>query len=139
MFLGKIVSDDSLEVDPDSLSAVRNWPRPKRTRDVESFLGFVNYHREHLPHMADMAAPLYGLTGKAPFAWLEHEKVFNTLKEALLSPQVLGLPREIFILDTNASDLAVGAQLSQLQDGAPRPLCFASRRLTPAQRKYCVT
>jgi hypothetical protein len=141
-FLGKIVSGDSLEVDPDSIAGVKNWPRPTRTKDVESFLGFVNYHREHLPHLADMAAPLYGLTGKAPFLWLEeHEKAFNALKEALLSPMILGLPREegTFILDTDASDLAVGAQLSQLQDGITRPISFASKRLTPPQRKYCVT
>jgi hypothetical protein len=62
-FLGKIVSGDSLEVDPESIAGVKDWPRPTRTKDVDSFLGFVNYHREHLPHLADMAAPLYELTG----------------------------------------------------------------------------
>ena len=48
-FLGKIVSGDSVEVDPENISAVKDWPKPTCTREVESFLGFINYHREYIP------------------------------------------------------------------------------------------
>lgn len=141
-FLGKIVSGDSVEADPDSLAAVKNWPVPRKTRDVESFLGFINYHREHIPKLAELAAPLYSLTGKAPFIWTQvHSEAFEQLKQAMLSPVVLGMPRNegMFILDTDASNLAVAGQLSQVQDGGIRPIAFASKRLTPTQQKYCVT
>ena len=65
--LGKIVTGDSVSVDPESIEAVRAWSEPTGTKEVESFLGFVNYHREHIPHLAEKAASLYALTGKAPF------------------------------------------------------------------------
>jgi transposase InsO family protein len=141
-FLGKIVSGDSIEADPESIAAVKNWPLPQKTRDVESFLGFVNYHREHISHFADLAAPLYSLTGKAPFVWTDEQtEAFERLKQVMLSPAVLGMPRSegMFILDTDASNLAVAGQLSQIQGDQVKPIAFASKRLTPTQRKYCVT
>ena len=141
-FLGKIVSGDTVEADPESIGVVKNWPTPQKTRDVESFLGFINYHREHIPNLAELAAPLYSLTGKAPFEWTEeHETAFQSLKQAMLSPVVLAMPKSegIFILDTDASNLAVAGQLSQVQDDQIRPIAFASKRLTATQQRYCVT
>lgn len=141
-FLGKIVTGNSISVDPQSNNTVRNWPEPKCTRDVESFLGFVNYHREHIPYLAELAVPLYTLTGKNPFQWTkEHSVAFERLKEAMLSAHVLALPKRegMFILDTDASDFAIGGQLSQIQDEVEVPIAFASKSLTPAQRKYCTT
>ena len=44
-----------------------------------------------------------------------------------------------FILDTDASDTAIGAVLSQIHDGEERVISYASRCLTKAKRKYCVT
>lgn len=141
-FLGKIVSGDSVEIDPENISAVKDWPEPTCTREVESFLGFINYHREHIPQLAEMASPLYALTGKAPFVWTEeYSKSFQALKTALHSAEVLAMPQKegVFILDTDASDVAVGGQLSQVQGDKVRPIAFASKRLTPSQRKYCTT
>jgi len=141
-FLGKIVTGNSVAVDPESFQVIRNWPRPTCTREVESFLGFVNYHREHIPHLAEKAISLYQLTGKAPFNWTrDHSTAFEELKEILLSAKVLAMPRKegVFILDTDASQMAVGGQLSQMQEGVCRPIAYASKALTPAQRKYCTT
>ena len=102
----------------------------------------MNYHREHLPNLAEIATPLYGLTGKAPFQWKEeHKKSFESVKQHLLSPEVLALPQNEgeFILDTDASNDAIGGCLSQKQNGIVRPISFASKRLTLPQRKYCTT
>jgi len=141
-FLGKIVTGNTVSIDPESINSVKNWPEPKCTREVESFLGFVNYHREHIPHLAELAVPMYALTGKNPFKWTqEHSAVFRQLKEAMLSAHVLALPRRegMFILDTDASDSAIGGQLSQLHEEVELPIAFASKSLTPAQKKYCTT
>jgi hypothetical protein len=46
-------------------------------------------------------------------------------------------PNETFILDTDASDKSIGAELSQIQDGVEKTVSFASEVLTPQQRKYC--
>ena len=141
-FLGKIVSYNSVEVDPESLETIKKWPIPTTTKEVESFLGFVNYHREHLPNLAELSIPLYALTGKNPFKWTEScQDAFNKIKEHLLSPEVLAMPQNEgqFILDTDASNEAIGGCLSQVQNGEVKPISFSSKRLTPPQRKYCTT
>nr|KAG5699813.1 hypothetical protein BaRGS_013533 [Batillaria attramentaria] len=142
-FLGKIVSKDGVEVDEDSISAVRDWPVPRSTREVESFLGFLNYHRDHLPKLAEVAQPLYSITGKkTPFIWGDaQESAFNELKSLMVSPPVLAFPcREgMFMLDTDASETAIGAVLSQSQGDQTRIIAYGSKALTPPQRKYCTT
>ena len=47
-FLGKLVSKEGVAVDPAKIAAVKSWPVPHCIKDGKSFLGFVNYHREHL-------------------------------------------------------------------------------------------
>ena len=141
-FLGRLVGENTVEVDPESVEGVKDWPIPKCTKDVESFLGFVNYHREHIPRLAEIAEPLYSLTGKAPFQWDEVKQLaFEKLKETLLSPEVLAIPQNEggFVLDCDASDSAVAAELSQYQDGVLKPVAFGSKKLSPLQRRYCTT
>ncbi|KAK7481756.1 hypothetical protein BaRGS_00027004 [Batillaria attramentaria] len=142
-FLGKIVSKDGVEVDEDSILAVRDWPVPRSIREVESFLGFLNYHRDHLPKLAEVAQPLYSITGKkTPFIWGDaQESAFNELKSLMVSPPVLAFPcREgMFMLDTDASETAIGAVLSQSQGDQTRIIAYGSKVLTPPQRKYCTT
>ena len=63
-FLGKLVTRDGQAVNPRKIEVVVLWSVPKSTRDVESFLGFVNYHRHHIKDYANLAAPLYHVMGK---------------------------------------------------------------------------
>ncbi len=124
------------------LQTVLDWPTPKCTKDVERFLGLVNYHRMFLKDYAKRAVPLYQLTGKQTFHWdAEQDSAFADLKAAMTSAPVLGLPNreDDFVLDTDASDYAVGAQLSQVQDGEERVIAYGSFALTKEQRKYCTT
>ena len=141
-FLGKIVSGEGIALNPENISAVVDWPVPKNTKDVEKFLGFVNYHRDHIPNYAKTASCLYNLTGKKPFDWLEvHDRAFQALKEAMVSAPILAYPKpdSQFILDTDASNDAIGAELIQIQDGVPKVIAYASFVLTPEQRRYCTT
>ena len=141
-FLGKIVSGQGIAVNPENVAAVLEWPIPKCTKDVEKFLGFVNYHREHIHEYAKRAEVLYGLTGKNPFAWeRKHELAFADLQHALVTAPVLSYPnpKDLFILDTDASDQAIGAELVQVQEGKEKVIGYASFVLTPEQRRYCTT
>jgi hypothetical protein len=93
---------------------------PTNTKEVEQFGGFANYHRGFVVDYARIAAPLYQVTGKKPFVWeTEQVEAFEGLKEALVSPPVLALPvlDGEFVLDTDASGEAIGADLSQIQEG----------------------
>ena len=60
----------------------------------------------------------------------------------LTSSPILALPdwSKPFILDTDASDVGIGAALLQIhQDGSEHAICYASRTLTKPERNYCVT
>ena len=70
------------------------------------------------------------------------QEAFDKLVQALICPPVLAIPsREgMFVLDTDASDLAVGAELSQVQEnGEERPVAYGSLGLDKSQRRYCTT
>ncbi|XP_071092784.1 uncharacterized protein [Haliotis cracherodii] len=126
-FLGRVVSKDGLEVNPGSLECVHNWPVPTCTKEVERFLGFANYHRGFIKNYAELACSLYDLTGKKPFIWEEkQEQSFKTLKAALTSTRVFALhnKKDHFILDTDASDWAIGAERIQVQDGQERVINY---------------
>ena len=142
-FLGKVASQQGLSVDPEKIKAVVDWPVPENSRDVESFLGFVNYHCDHIKDFANIAAALYELTGpKSKFDWTErHQHVFETLRNCLVCAPVLAYPnsQDTFILDTDALDKAIGAELLQVQDGVEKVICYGSLSLTPSQWNYCTT
>ena len=141
-FLGRIVSKEGVQVDPEKVSAVKKYPIPRNTKEVERFLGFVNYHRDFIPNYAERSHRLYQLTGKNPFEWTdEHTQAFEDLSNALVTTPVLAYPspEEPFILDTDASDTAVAAVLSQVQEGKERVICYGSAVLSPPQRNYCTT
>jgi hypothetical protein len=142
-FLGHIIAEDGVGVDPAKVEKVVQWPVPRSVTELQSFLGFVNYHRAHLQDLAHIAQPLYTLSrSKQDFEWLpSHSEVFERLKTALVSAPVLAYPQTDgkFILDTDASDVAIGAVLSQVQDGVVRVIAFASNTLSPSQRNYCTT
>ena len=62
-FLEKLVSREGIAVDPKKTKAVMDWPISKSQRDVESFLGFVNYYQHHRNDFAEIVSCLYELTG----------------------------------------------------------------------------
>lgn len=142
-FLGKIVSGDGVKVNPENVEAVKKWSTPKNKKDVESFLGFMNYHREHIPGFAKLALPLHEIARpREPFKWQEEQgAAFESLKQSLVNAVVLNYPNsnDRYVLDTDASDGTIGAELSQIQEGKEKSISFSSKVLTPAQRKYCTT
>ena len=137
-FLGKLATTKGIGVDSKKIEAITQWPPPTSCKEVESFLGFANYHRNHIKDYAQLAGPLYELTGpKATFHWdAPHQEVFEALKSALVSAPVLAYPssNDMFILD-----MAIGDELLQLQVGEEKVISYGSFSLTPAQRNYCTT
>ena len=124
------------------VEAIKEWKTPTNTKEVEQFLGFVNYHRNFIKGYSALAKPLSILTGKKPFKWgMEQQEAYETLKNALQTTPVLTLPNSTdnFILDTDASDTAIGAELLLIQDGQERVIAYGSFTLSAAQRRYCTT
>ena len=114
-YLGYAISSEGVSCDSRNVEAVRDWPVPTSLTEVRGFLGSANYYRQFIERFADMASPLTRLTRKrTPFVWSEScQEAFVTLKRLkryLTSAPILGYPleEERFILDTDASDFALG-------------------------------
>ena len=63
LFLGRVVSSDGVSINLENVQHVKSWPVPKSVKEVEQFLGFVNYHREHIQDFGKLMSVLYKLTG----------------------------------------------------------------------------
>ena len=142
-FLGFIVSQDGIKVCPSRSDAISNYPTPNSPKQVRSFLGLASYYRRFIEGFSDIAAPLTALTSKQnKFIWSEECKTsFNELKRRLISPPILQYPdhQKMFCLTTDASNVGLGAVLSQPSDDKENVIAYASRTLSAAERKYTTT
>ncbi len=141
-FLGHIISTRGIKPDPAKIEAVAMWPVPDSRKALQRFLGFANFYRRYIRNFGQIAAPLTALTStKVTFRWNPDAQVaFDALKSRFVSAPVLLVPdpESQFIVEVDASDVGVGAVLSQrsLCDGKVHPCAFFSRRLSPAERNY---
>lgn len=142
-FLGHKVSPNGISVQDGKMKAITEWPIPKSRDDVMSFLGTVNYHRKFIKDYAQLSRPLYDLYhSKQKFEWNDaHQNAFDALKTCMTNPPILAFPNDkyLFVLDCDASNVAIGAELLQCHPEGEKVIAYASYSLTPAQRKYCTT
>jgi hypothetical protein len=102
------------------LSAVKEFPIPNTTKKLKGFLGFAGCCRRCIPNFSKLAKPFNLLKKSTPFIWNEDtDEAFNTLKQLLTSQPLLQYPdfTIIFILNTDASNDALGTILSQGDKG----------------------
>ena len=142
-FLGHVVSGNGIECDPDKIASIATWPMPSNIAEVCTFCGLVSYYHTFIHNFASIAWPLHNLTKKgATFEWTPAcETAFQELKRALTSTPILVTPSDDgqYVLDTDASDTALGAVLQQEQKGKLHVIGYASQTLTPAEARYCIT
>src|SRR5215469_1158766 len=143
IYLGHIISENGILPDPTKLEAVKNFPTPRKVKDVQSFIGLAGYYRRFIENFSKIARPLTKLTKKeVKFVWEEEQEIaFKKLKEKLTTAPVLKYPdfKEEFIVTTDASDYAIGAILSQGPIGQDNPIAYASRILNRAEQNYNTT
>lgn len=143
-YLGFLVSAEGVRPDPAKTEPIKSFPTPKDKKAVRSFLGIGSYYRRFIRNFARISEPLQRLVPEsAKFEWGEQEQIaFETIKSALIDAAMMAHPRpgDPFIIDCDASSTGLGAVLSQYDDqGAERPIYFASRYLRPAERKWAIT
>ena len=142
-FLGHVVSAEGVSTCPEKIATIRKWPVPRHLRDVRAFLGLASYYRKFIDDFAETALPLYELTQKhTTFEWTERcQQALDGLKNALTTAPVLAYPTKDgeYILDTDCSNSAMGAVLSQVQDGVERVILYFSKTLSKPETRYCVT
>ncbi|KAJ8400921.1 hypothetical protein AAFF_G00392750 [Aldrovandia affinis] len=122
--------------DPAKITVVRDWLPPTNISDLRSFLGLASYYRSYVRNFATIARPLHCLTDRGqPYVWDDPcVQAFNTLRTALVTAPVLVYPEanRPFILDTDASNVGIGAILSQPMAGCEHcPQQEAQAQLAP--------
>ena len=138
-YLGLVVSHNSIEMDPIKVKGVSEWPTARNKKDVQSFLGFVNFYQHFIQDFAKIAKPLHELTGKKTWKWLEaQQNSFEQLKKALVSSPILRMADDHspYRVEADSSDFATGAVLSQEQNGVWHPIGYMSRSLNEVERNY---
>ncbi|KAK3570720.1 hypothetical protein QTP86_025263 [Hemibagrus guttatus] len=142
-FLGYKIDSSGIQMDEGKITAIRNWPAPTTVKELQRFLGFVNFYRQFIKNYSSIANPLTSLlqNKSKSLAWSPAaEEAFNTLKKAFTTAPLLihPDPDKPFIVEVDASTTGVGAVPSQ-QQGNPSRLhscTFFSRKLNPAERNY---
>ncbi|XP_062842684.1 uncharacterized protein lrfn4b [Trichomycterus rosablanca] len=143
-FLGFIIREGQIQMDPNKTQAVWDWPTPSSIKEVQRFLGFAHFYRRFIRGFSSVAAPISALTKKSrhPFRWnLEAEAAFQELKQRFTSAPILALPDPArpFIVEVDASNVGIGAILSQrYSDEKLHPCAFLSHHLSPTESKYDV-
>lgn len=145
-YLGHNVSQRGVSIPDKYVDIVKNWPIPSNVKDVRVFLGKASYYRRFIKDFSKKTVPLTDLTtseAEEEFHWNSAaEKAFNEIKESLLSSPILAYPRfdssEPFIVDTDWSHDpgAIGAVLSQVQEGEERVIAYGAKKLNAAEKNY---
>lgn len=140
-FLGYIVSQDGVSMDPAKVKAILEWQAPKSVKDIQVFLGFANFYRRFIKKYSKLTAPLTRLLRKdVKFEWSESaQKSFEALKEAFTTAPVLTHfdPSRPIVLETDASDYALAGVLSHPDSkGNLQPIAYYSRKFNDAELNY---
>jgi transposase InsO family protein len=141
-FLGYMVGREGVKMSQEKVQAVLEWKSPQSLMEVQQFLGFANFYRRFIRDYSKIARPLTELTkgdGKE-WAWTtEAEEAFVELKNRFTTAPTLAFfdPTKPSIVETDASDFALGAILSQRDhENLLHPIAFHSRKFTPAEINY---
>ena len=140
-YLGLLISEGKLRMDPGKVAAVKDWPTPKNLKEVRGFIGFANFYRRFIKDFAKLARPLHDLTKKeVPFQWgPNQQQAFDNLKTAFTTAPILRLwnPELPTKLEVDASGFATGGViLQQQEDQLWRPVAFRSSSMNDAERNY---
>ena len=135
-YIGHILTSNGVKADPSKTQAILEMKQPDDVAGVRRVLGTVNYLAKFLPHLSQVSEPLRQLTKKdQPYVWdRTHDAAFTEIKKLITKPPILKYyePQKPLVLQCDASDHGLGAALIQEE----KPIAFASRALTNAERNY---
>lgn len=148
-FLSHRVQQDGIKPSTDRVTVITEFPVPSSITQLQRFLGMINHYHRFIPRIACTIAPLYdhlvtlqrnGKRNKnAPFTWSEDlQTAFHKAKTDLAKQTLLAHPNPDanFSIVTDASNVAIGAVLQQINGTTIEPLAFFSKKLDKTQKKY---
>ena len=150
-FFGQTLTKDGLQMDANKWQVIQNWLQPKNVKELQSFLGSVNYLSKLIPHLSSFRKPLQDLLKSSnEFVWLKvHDDAFKTLKSAIVKDVTLkyfdsSLP---IYIETDALKKGIGVVMLQLDNSVEntshtevpnnlRPVFYASKTLMSTESNY---
>src|SRR5258706_7460259 len=140
-YLGFILSQKGLQMDPTKVSTIQDWPEPQKVRDVQAFLGFANFYWRFIHDYSETTLPLNHLCKKST-TWhfgVEEAKAFQNLKKAFGSaPELAHWPPDLLMMvETDPSAGGIGEILSlPPKEGKIQPEAFYPSQHQSANRTY---
>lgn len=141
-FLGHFISSKGISPPKERIEAIKAFEKPTSKKQLQRFIGMVNFYHRFYPKMAERLSPLYEIlkTDSKSITWTEAaSKAFQQLKDDLHTHIVLQFPspRGDVRVCTDASGIAVGGTIEQqLDDGSWVPLGLYSKKLSKSQVNY---
>ena len=139
--LGHIISKDVIRIDPYRIQAILQVPHPRNIKELQSFLGKINFLRRFIPNLAELTRLLKNMLKKdSKVKWtMEARQAFEDINRALTNTPVLTSPRfdRDFIIFSFSSEHTIAALLLQKDDqGWEKPISIFSKALRDAPLKY---
>jgi hypothetical protein len=139
--LGHIVSDSGISIDLERITVILNLPTPTSKKEVQDFMGIINFVRRFVPNFAVMVKPIHNLLKQdRSFSWTDGvENDFLRIKKAISSTPVLAKTdfEKDFIIYTNATEEAISAILLQSDDqNNEKHVAYMSQSLSDDEIKY---
>lgn len=140
-YLGHIVTPEGIKPNPDKIKAIQAYPIPKTTKEIKGFLGLLGYYRRFIKDFAKITKPLTKCLkkgAKIDITDKQYKECFEYCKTLLTNEPILQYPdfSKQFILTTDASNVAIGAVLSQITNDQDLPIAYASRTLNDTETHY---
>src|SRR5260221_4759446 len=133
-YLRLVISKDCVVMDPIKVQRVTDWPQLTKVKDIQSFIGFVNFYQRFIQNFSEIAHPLHMLTWKLK-DWLwgaAEQQAFDMLKNTITSTSMLAFPSRC-----DASNFTMGAILLQQQeDGLFHLIGFMSKSFSDMEQNY---
>ena len=140
-FLGYRLNAQGLQPQPEKLKAVHDAPEPRNVSELKSYLGMLNYYAKYIHNLSHHLAPLYDLLKKGnKWHWGKDQQTSFIKSKNLLTSDLLLVhfdPTKPLLMACDASPRGISAILSHVfSDGSERPIAYASRSLSAAERNY---
>ena len=145
-YVGKPISKAGITMSQKQIQGVMDFPKPQNNTQLRSYLGFVNYFRDHVPNHSNVVAPLHKMIDhsakkQSKLTWTpEGATAFEHIKQLISRSPMLYFIHDTapITLMTDASDYGVGRYLYQEIDGQKQLVALVSKALTPTQLRWSV-
>ena len=141
-FLGYTIGQNGVMMSENKVKHILKWEAPRSVYEVQQFLGFAHFYRRFVRGYSSICRPLTQLTKKGQvWNWTnECQEAFNIVKISFTEAPILTHyhSKKPLMIETDASDLAKGAVLSQYEDSDKKwdPVAFYSKKFSPAELNY---